>query len=185
MDEAEVVDRARNGDDDAYATLVTHYADLAFRTAWVITGDAAEADDAAQAAFVKAYFALPRFRSGSPFRPWLLTIVANEARNRRTAAGRRPMADLASIEHLAISGSAVDPEEQAVRAEREARLISVLNGLREEDRTVIALRYFLDLTEAEMAAALDCRPGTVKSRLSRALARLRAAWPADWTWADD
>ncbi len=185
MDEAEVVDRARNGDDDAYATLVTHYADLAFRTAWVITGDAAEADDAAQAAFVKAYFALPRFRTSSPFRPWLLTIVANEARNRRAAAGRRPTVDLTTVEHLAATDIPASPEHQAMQAERDARLIDALNGLREEDRTVIALRYFLDLTEAEMAAALDCRPGTVKSRLSRALARLRAGWPADWTWADD
>jgi RNA polymerase sigma factor (sigma-70 family) len=151
----------------------------------VITGDSAEADDAAQAAFVKAYFALPRFRTCSPFRPWLLTIVANEARNRRTAASRRPLADLATVEHLAAADRSASPEEQALRAERDARLIDALNGLREEDRTVIALRYFLDLTEAEMAAALDCRPGTVKSRLSRALARLRAAWPADWTWADD
>ena len=72
----------------AYEELVRRYQDVAVRTAHVIA-PAADADDAAQEAFVKAWIALPRFRHGSPFRPWLLQIVANEARNRRRSAGRR------------------------------------------------------------------------------------------------
>ncbi len=63
--------------------------EIAFRTAYLVLGDAAEAQDAAQEAFVKAYRALDRFREGAAFRPWLLRIVANTARNRRRAAGRR------------------------------------------------------------------------------------------------
>src|SRR5947209_5976739 len=89
LDDLELVERARRGDVSAYDDLVRRYQELAFRTAYLITGVAAEAEDAAQEAFVKAYYALPRFRAGAPFRPWLLRIAANEARNRRKAAGRR------------------------------------------------------------------------------------------------
>ena len=97
MDEEVAIERSRGGDGDAFTTLVTRYQDLAFRTAYVITGDAAEAEDAAQSAFVKAYFALPSFDIDRSFRPWLMTIVANEARNRRTAASRHPTIDLSAI----------------------------------------------------------------------------------------
>lgn len=91
---------------------------------------------------MKAHAALARFRDGSPFRPWLLAIVANEARNRVRGAGQR--ARLAAIERLP-----------------------------EQAREAIACRYLLDLSEEETAAALDCPRGTVKSRVSRALDRLR------------
>ena len=155
------------------------YQDLAFRTAWMITGDAAEAEDAAQSAFVKAYFALSRFRSGAPFRPWLLQIVANEARNRRTAANRHPTVDLAAITDRPAPNGDQSPEQAAIAADQRARLVEALNQLREEDRAIIAYRYLLDLTEAEMASALDCPRGTVKSRLSRALDRLRAQLVAE------
>src|ERR687895_1307118 len=89
LEENELVERARAGDADAYATLVRCHEEIAFRTAVLITGNAADAEEAVQDAFVKAYRALGRFRAGEPLRPWLLTIVANEARNRRRAAGRR------------------------------------------------------------------------------------------------
>src|SRR5919204_3000306 len=89
LDDQELVERARGGDARAYEALVRRYQELAFRTAWVIAGTAADAEDAAQDGFVKAWSALGRFRAGAPFRPWLLQIVANEARNRRRSAGRR------------------------------------------------------------------------------------------------
>ena len=85
----ELVARAKRGERDAYEEIVRRHQQIAFRTAWVITGSAADAEEAAQDAFVKAYRALGRFREGAPLRPWLLTIVANEARNRVRAAGRR------------------------------------------------------------------------------------------------
>src|SRR6266545_2703181 len=88
-EDAELVERAKTGDQDAYAELVTRYQAIAARTAYVITGTSADAEEAAQEAFVKAYYALGRFREGAPFRPWLLRIVANEARNRRRSGGRR------------------------------------------------------------------------------------------------
>jgi RNA polymerase sigma factor (sigma-70 family) len=144
---------------------------VAFRTAYLITDDASEAEDAAQEAFVKAYSALGRYRSGAPFRPWLLAVVANEAKNRRRAAGRR--ANLAL--RVAREGPPGDasPAAAAVAAERRAELLAALRALREEDRLVIGCRYFLGLSEVDTAATLGCARGTVKSRLSRALARLR------------
>ena len=150
-----------------------HYQDLAFRTAYVITGDAVEAEDAAQSGFVKAYFALPRFRAGASFRPWLLQIVANEARNRRTAARRHPTVELTGFAEQLTDSVAASPESIAIAEDQRAHLVDALNRLREEDRTVIVCRYFLDLTETEMATTLDCPRGTVKSRLSRALGRMR------------
>src|SRR5579859_5935590 len=89
LEESELVERARGGEAAAYEMLVRRYQALAFRVAFVLLGDAAEAEDAAQEAFLKAWQALPRFRAGAPLRPWLLRIVANEARNRRSAAARR------------------------------------------------------------------------------------------------
>jgi RNA polymerase sigma factor (sigma-70 family) len=146
---------------------------VAFRTAYLITGDASEAEDAAQEAFVKAYRALGRFRPGAPFRPWLLTVVANEARNRRKAAGRRTSLALRAAGENPSRDASPSPEASVLAAERRAELLGALGGLRDEDRLVIGCRYFLGLSEAETAAALDCAQGTVKSRLSRAIGRLR------------
>ena len=87
--EDELVERARGGDAAAFAALVRDHEEIAFRTAYLIARNAADAEDAAQVGLTKAWRALPRFRRGAPFRPWLLAIVANEARNRRRAAGRR------------------------------------------------------------------------------------------------
>jgi RNA polymerase sigma-70 factor, ECF subfamily len=145
---------------------------VAFRTALIFSASPADAQDAAQEALVKAWRALPGFRSGAPLRPWLLAIVANEARSRVRAAGRR-----AGREARAFAlepGRAAEPPEAAVLVrERRAALNHALVGLPERDRAVLALRYLLDLSEQETAAALGCRRGTVKSRVSRALERLR------------
>ena len=157
----------------AYEELVRLHQTVAFRTAFTITSDAAEAEDAAQEAFVKVYRTLDRFRTGAPFRPWLLTVVANEARNRRRAAGRRLGLTVRAAEHGAQEASAVSPEATVVAGERRAELLGAVEELRGEGREVISLRYFLELTEAETASVMGCARGTVKSRLSRAIGRLR------------
>ncbi len=149
------------------------YREVVFRTAYLILGEAAEAEDATQDAFVKAYYALPRFRVGAPVRPWLLQIAANEARNRRKAAGRRARLALRVGADQPPADGAAWPEAAALAAEQRRALLDALVRLRAEDRLAIAYRYFIGLSEAEMAAALGCAPGTVKSRLSRALRRLR------------
>jgi RNA polymerase sigma-70 factor (ECF subfamily) len=147
---------------------VRDHQEVAFRAAYLVTGSAAEAEDATQEGFVKAWQALPRFREGAPFRPWLLAIVVNEARNRRRHAGRQAALALRAVD----PGPAPTDEAATERAEHE-RLLRIVGGMREEDRLVIGYRYFLDLSEEETAEALGIARGTVKSRLSRALARLR------------
>jgi RNA polymerase sigma-70 factor (ECF subfamily) len=171
--ESELVARARGGDRAAYSRLVAEHQAVAFRAAYLVIGGPAEAEDAAQEAFVKAFGALGRFRDGAPFRPWLLAIVTNEARNRRRAAGRRANLVLRAeaAEPAATARSAED--EALARAERE-ELLRALEQLRPADREIVSYRYLLGLDEAETAQALGCARGTVKSRLSRALERLRA-----------
>jgi RNA polymerase sigma factor (sigma-70 family) len=174
LDETELVDRAKRGDVMAYEELVRRYQEIAYRTAYLLSGGASEAEDAAQEAFMKAYYALNRFREGAAFRPWLLRIVANEARNRRRSSGRRAALALRVHEDRHPTDAAPSPEVAVLAQERRAALLEALAGLRDEDREVIQCRYFLDLSEGETAAALDCPRGTVKSRLSRALGRLRS-----------
>jgi RNA polymerase sigma-70 factor (ECF subfamily) len=167
--EGELVALARRGDGDAYASLVRAHSDIAFRTAMLITQNAAEAEDAAQDAFVKAWRALGRFREGEPWRPWLLKIVANEARNRRRSTGRRQALEL----RLAPQGQAGSAETAVLAGETRSTLLAALARLRDDDRLVLGCRYLLELSEAETAAALGVKAGTVKSRTSRALERLR------------
>jgi RNA polymerase sigma-70 factor (ECF subfamily) len=181
--EAELVARARSGDGDAFAALVDAFAEVAFRTAYLVLGDAAEAEDAAQEAFVKAYRSLGRFREGSPMRPWLLRIVANTARNRRRSIARRAGLQLrAQAEAPALAEPS--PESQLVRDERRQQLLDAINGLPPDDRLVIGARYFLELSESEIAAVAGVPAGTVKSRLSRARTRLAASLGGREEWLD-
>ncbi len=168
-----MIARAQRGDSAAYEEIVQRYQQVAFRTAYVITGTSADAEDAAQEAFVKAYRALYRFRLGSDLRPWLLRIVANEARNRIRSSGRRHQLELRLAEGFRPGDAAPSPEAVAIAADERRRLLAMVNALGEEDRLVIASRYFLQLSGEETATALGIPEGTVKSRLSRALARLR------------
>ena len=176
LDEAALVARAKRGDAAAYEELVRMYQDIAFRTACVIARNAADAEEAAQDGFVKAYRALGRFREGAPFRPWLLRIVANEARNRRRAAGRRAhLWERAAADEEVSGDAAPSPEAVVLGRERRRQLLDVLADLGEDDRAVLACRYLVGLTEQETGAALGLRLGTVKSRTARALARVRAS----------
>jgi RNA polymerase sigma-70 factor (ECF subfamily) len=158
---------------DAVAGLVQRYQEVAFRVAYLITGDAEEAKDAAQSAFIKAYYALNRFRREDPFRPWLLRIVANEAKNRRSANARRPAIRIDATDTPELPSRAPSPEEIALSDDERRGLIDHLHALNEQDRTVIVFRYFAELSEHEMAVALGIPKGTVKSRLSRAMDKLR------------
>ena len=120
----------------------------------------------------------PASGSDAPFRPWLLRIVANEARNRRRSADRR--AGLA-IRAAARSGGdtavADSPESEVLAAETRDQLHAALRELRDEDREVIGARYFLGLSEAETAEALALPAGTVKSRTSRRSGGCARPWP--------
>jgi len=183
LDELALVERARTGDVNAYEALVQQYQQLAYRVAYQVTRDAADAEDAAQEAFVNAYYALGRFRPGAPFKPWLCRIVANEARNRRMAAHRRTALTERAHRAQASGEAAPSPEAAAEADEFRATLVETLGRLRDDDRLILSYRLFFDFSEADMAEALKVPKGTVKSRLSRALTRLRAALPADFQLA--
>lgn len=172
-EENRLIAEAKRGDQRAYARLLTRHQAIAFRAAYLITGSAAEAEDATQEACMKAWLALGRFRSEAPFRPWLVQIAVNEARNRRRAAGRRAGLALRLLPSPTEPGSVPSAESEALAGEERAQLAAAVARLREDDQLVIAARYFLGLSEAETAIALGLRAGTVKSRLSRALGRLQ------------
>ena len=173
--ESEWIEAARRGDASAFEELVRRYQEIAYRTAYLVVGDADEARDAAQDGFLRAHAALGRFRSGAEFRPWLLRIVANAARNRRRSASRRAGLALRAFRDAASGDAAPSPEVLLLADERRRELLAAINGLQFDDRLVIALRWFLELNEEEMAGVMNCPRGTVKSRLSRATLRLRAA----------
>jgi RNA polymerase sigma-70 factor (ECF subfamily) len=152
--------------------LVARYTPRAHRAAWLL-GAADDADDVVQEAFVKAFRSLPRFRAGEPFAPWLLSIVANETKNLLRSRHRR---DALALRLSALEPDAVTPDapfDDAVAGERRARLLAAVNALPERERQALVCRYFLDLSEAETAQVLQWPLGSVKSRTSRALGRLR------------
>ena len=162
---------------DAFSVLVSRYQQLALRVAYPLVGD--EAEDVVQDALVKAFRNLRRFRPGGPFRAWLLRIVANESSNRRRSAGRRARLALRVAGERSSGDAAPSPENAALTSERGRVIADALAQLPEADRLVIGLRWFAQLSEREMAETLDCAPGTVKSRLARAMERLRALVPAE------
>ncbi len=166
---------ARAGDLDAYEALVARYTAPAHRAA-VLLGAGDDAEDVVQEALVRAYRGLSGFRGedATAFRGWLLAIVANQTRNLHRS--RRRQATLVLREATLAGGDAVAPDDPAGAAEageRRAALLAALRELPVADREVLVCRYLLDLSEAETAAALGCRLGTIKSRTSRALVRLR------------
>ncbi len=161
--------RAIAGDQAAYGELVTRYTALAHRTAYLL-GAGADTGDVVQEAFVKAYRKLGTFRRGADFKPWLLKIVANETRNLHRSRRRR------NVMELKIAGitDTVDHDDPGTLVDdSRAKLLQALATLPDHDRQVVTCRYLLDLSEAETAQTLGLAKGTVKSRLSRALAKLR------------
>src|SRR5882762_5817810 len=122
-DDGELFARAQRGDTAAYEEIVHRYQQIAFRTAYVITGSSADAEDAAQEGFVKAYRALDRFRLDADLRPWLLRIVANEARNRVRSSGRRHQLELRLTEGFRLGDAAPSPEAVAIAADDRRRLL--------------------------------------------------------------
>ena len=173
--DGELVARARRGDLGAFDELVRRHERAALRVATVVCGSVG-AEDATQEGFVRAFRALDRFDVRREFRPWILRIVANAAKNRARAEHRHIQLGVReqTFGHRTNTGADVDDAaELLVATEQRAAVAAALARLPVQDREVIAYRWFEDLSEREMAVALRVRPGTVKSRLSRAMARLR------------
>jgi RNA polymerase sigma-70 factor, ECF subfamily len=177
MDEREAVDRLKRGEVGALEALVRRYHARAGRTAYLIVRDHALAEDVAQDAFVRAYKGIGRFDSGRPFGPWFMRIVVNEAvgaarRRERTVSYEGRDAG-APVEWLA--DSAAGPHELAEEAEQRRRVWVALAKLPPAQRAVVVQRYYLGMSEAEMAEGGGHPKGTIKSRLHaarRGLSRL-------------
>jgi len=170
-DDADLIEQAKQGDVDAYGELVRRYQRDARRTAAAIAGGGC-ADDVAQEAFVRAFGFLHRFRAGAPFRPWLLAVVANVARNQTRSSHRWARAVRAPGERGRIAMTTPSAEDEAMTRRRDGTVRAALDTLPLRYRDVVACRYLLDLSEEETAHVLGIARGTVKSRLSRALDRL-------------
>ena len=140
------------------------------RTA-ALLGAGRDTEDVVQEAWVKAYRSLGSFRLDSPFRPWLLRIVANEARNAHRSSSRRTAREDRTARLW--PADLVDPSAEVVDREAKERLLVAVGTLPDKLGHVVVCRYLLDLDEAATAVVLGVPRGTVKSRLSRGLARLR------------
>ncbi|MCR3725703.1 RNA polymerase sigma-70 factor (ECF subfamily) [Streptomyces umbrinus] len=174
-----MIARVRAGEPEAYAELVRAHTGLALRAAAAL-GAGADAEDVVQQAFFKAYCSLGRFRDGAAFKPWLLSIVANETRNTvRTAVRQRTLAgrEAALVEAEPLIPESADPAAAALEVERRTALLTALEGLGEDHRLVVTYRYLLEMDESETAQALGWPRGTVKSRLNRALRKLGRLLP--------
>ncbi len=173
LDERELIASAQNGDTRAFEQLVRIHQGIALRVAYLVVRNPTEAEDVTQEAFVKAYRSLDRFRPEAPFRPWLLRIVRNQALNRVRGTARRDRLAV-RVGKDPVSGDAVPSPETVVLTEDErSRLLAVVDDLPGRYRNVIVHRYLLDMSEVETSVILGIPVGTVKSRTSRALERLR------------
>ncbi len=177
MDEQALIDAACRGELAAFNRLVLTYQSMTYNLAYRILGNAEGAEDAAQEAFIKAYRNLNQYRGGS-FKAWLLRIVTNVCYDQLRHVQRRPAS---SLEDLAVdpehAGKLVDHAEQpgdyALRQELSLVIQRGIEQLPAEQRMVLTLSAVEGLSHEEIAALLDTSLGTVKSRLSRARAKLR------------
>jgi RNA polymerase sigma-70 factor (ECF subfamily) len=179
MDDANIVRLARQGDEAAWEMLLRAYQTPVFRLAYLLLGSADEAEDVTQETFIRAYRYLERFDPSRPLRPWLLKIAANLARNQQRSMGRY----LSALSRLfqAERGSIGVPVEARGDQHQEAEeLWRAVQALGKADQQIIYLRYFLDLSVDETAEAMGLVQGTVKSRLHRALERLRRVIETDF-----
>jgi RNA polymerase sigma-70 factor, ECF subfamily len=174
MDEREAIERLKKGEVDALETLVRLYHNRAGRVAYLIVRDHAVAEDLAQGAFVRAYERIGQFDTTRPFGPWFMRIVVNDAigaargRERRTSYEARDVGT--PMEWLA--DPAAGPHELAEEAEERRRVWAALEKLPPAQRAAIVQRYYLGMSEAEMAEGGGHPPGTIKSRLHAARRRL-------------
>ncbi|MCU0509370.1 MAG: RNA polymerase sigma factor [Anaerolineae bacterium] len=178
-DETELVRRACLGEDAAWQTLVSAHQTPVFRLAYLLLGDADEAADVAQDTFVAALRSMHRFDADRPLRPWLLRIAANTARNRRRSIGRYWAALRRTID---VTPDRTPGPDARVSLTGSEELWRAARALSAQDQEIIYLRFFLDLSLAETGAALDIPLGTVKSRLHRALERLRRVVEQEYPW---
>jgi RNA polymerase sigma-70 factor (ECF subfamily) len=160
-----VVERASAGDENAFARLVAAYQLDLVRVAFVVTGDPALAEEAAEAAWWIAWRKLPGLREPVRVRGWLVAVAANEARKLVARRHRRSVMELRLAD--------LDPPDNAGQNIDRLDLANALGRLAPADRTLVALRYAADLESDEIAPLFHMTASGVRSRLGRVLRRLR------------
>lgn len=169
-----LVERVQRGDKKAFDILVLKYQHKIIKLISRYIRDHSEVLDVAQEAFIKAYRALPRFRGDSAFYTWLYRIAINTAKNYLVAQRRRmPNVDIDAQEAEQFEGAMglkeqATPEHLLLRDEVESTIFSAIEQLPEDLRTAITLREIEGLSYEEIAEAMDCPVGTVRSRIFRA-----------------
>ncbi len=177
----ELVSRAREGNDDAFAELVRRYQSPVIHFCQRMLGSLQEAEDLAQESFMRVYRYLPRLRPDAKFSTVLFGITRNLALNAIRDGKRRGRGAAVSLSQDAngewerpIPDKRAQPDEAARRMEIESLLAQALEGLSPEHREVLLLREFQGMDYETIARIVQTRPGTVKSRLARAREQLRA-----------
>jgi len=174
--DAATLRQASGGDDAAFQALIEPHLPRCYRIAYMITRNPDDASDALQEAVYRVYRSLRNFKPGRPFYPWFARIAAREALKVAKRSSRQP----APIP-LPETEAGETPEGTVLAREEQLRLWEAIQTLPPDQRAVIVLRYYGDMSEQEMANALGVRPGTVKSRLHRAKAALENLLLADQT----
>ena len=169
-EERTLVDRARQGDETAFASLVEQYQDRVYRLALRMCGNSHDAEEAAQEAFVAAWRGLPAFRGESRFSSWLYQLTSNAAidllRREKRHRGNVP------IEEEILPLSEDIPQQSAENAELRRSLQTALMALTPEHREIFLLRQMQQMSYEEIGGILGLESGTVKSRLNRAKKQL-------------
>ncbi|MBQ2783031.1 MAG: sigma-70 family RNA polymerase sigma factor [Oscillospiraceae bacterium] len=173
MNELLLISRARGGDREAFGELVEQYRDNVYRLAYRMCGNAYDADEAAQEAFVAAWRALPNFRGDAKFSTWLYRLTTNAAIDVMRREKRHQT--VGDGEMMELADDADSPQETVERTEQQEAVQKALATLSEEYREVLLLRYMEELDYAEIAEVLQLPSGTVKSRINRAKAALKTA----------
>jgi RNA polymerase sigma-70 factor (ECF subfamily) len=163
-DEAALIRQARDGSPDAVEALVRRHWEAAHRTAFLIVRDAGAAEDIAQDAMLAAIRAMDGFDRRRPFRPWLHRIVVNRSLDLLRARATRP-------ELITAAGPMETADE--VESKFSDELLAALGALEPQERALVVLRHVLDYSSSEIGKVLDLPPATVRTRLRRALGRLR------------
>lgn len=172
--EAVWIEKARLGDDEAFASLVGAYQVPVYNLCYRLLGDRGEAEDAAQEVFLKAYKSLGRYDAERPFVNWVLKIASNHAIDRLRRKRARPTVDLTEAESAADASPG--PEAAFVLEERHRTVWETTRKLSPKDRALVVLRYWYDYSYEEMAAALSMSTSAVRSRLHRARMTMAEHW---------